>query len=952
MPASPVSILLVDNEPGNLELLQALLAGPGVDLVLASSGLQALVQASAREFALIVLDVHMPGLSGFEVAKQMRAQEQQQPGRCTPIMFVTGADPGSFALEEAYALGAVDYLVKPVNPTILRAKVAVFIELYRNKQALAAAESARQVRAGERKLQESRGLFSLLLESSVDGIFGIRADTSCMFFNPAGAAMLGYAPEELTGRKLHELLHYQRPDGSPYPLAECLINRAAQGSASFRVDEDVFWHKDGSPVPVAYSVSPLVVEGQPAGAIVTFSNITERKRAQAEREHLLKEVQASKDRLADVFRHAPAFMAVLRGPEYFYEMVNDRYVEMVGPRQLLGLAVRQAMPELAGQGFYELLDQVFATGEQFVGMDMPIALQRRARQPIEMRYVDFVYTALRDATGAVSGVLVHGVDQTERKHAEAALRASEERYRMLFESMAQGFCVVQLLQGEPGSTGENAPIDFRVLEANAMVQKHTGLLEPVGKTLCELAPDAQSDWTQRLAQVALTGQSVYFEDFSQALNRWLEVFAHRVGKPESRTVALLLSDITARKKAEQELQQLASSLALSNQRKTEFLATLAHELRNPLAPITAGLGLVRMQTDPARAGQTHDQGQGQSQAVGKTLDMLERQLGHMVRLIDDLLDVARISGGKLELKKALVDLHTIVSVAIETSQPHLHEQRHALLVHMPGETEEALLLDADPTRIAQVLANLLNNAAKYTPAGGRIELSVRREGQSALVSVADNGIGLARESLEAIFELFSQADLSANRAHGGLGIGLSLVRQLVEMHGGTVSASSPGLGRGSAFTVRLPLATGLAPSGEPVQARTPEPSAAPPRQLRILVVDDHMDAAQALAGMLALKGHVTEVAYSGPRALEVAALFKPEVAFIDIGMPAMDGHETARALRQIAELEALRLIALTGWGTRADRDRAVQAGFDHHLTKPASLQAIDALLANIARMLP
>ncbi len=792
---SPVSILLVDNEPDNLEILEGYLAGPGIEIVLVSDGQQALAQVKIKDFAVIVLDLHMPGMSGFEVAQRVRANA---PENCTPIIFVTGSNSRTFPIEQAYALGAVDYLVKPVNPVILSAKVDVFVELYRS---------------------------------------------------------------------------------------------------------------------------------------------AERKHSEIKREHLLKEVQAANDRLGDVFKHAPAFMAVLRGPDHVYEMVNDLYIDHVGNRAQAGLTVRQALPELAGQGFYELLDQVFATGEPFVGVGRPIVLQRQPNHPLETRYVDFVYTALRDAHANVSGVLVHGIDQTERRHVEAALRASEERYRMLFESMDQAFCIVQMQQG---NVKENVSVNFRILEANAMVHKHTGLSEPVGKTLCELAPDTQTQWIERLTQVVLTGQSAHFEDSSTVLNRYLEVFAHRVGNPASQTVALLFSDITARKKSEKELRQLAASLAESDRRKTEFLATLAHELRNPLAPITAGLGIVRMQTDQAHADQT---------VMSQTLDMLERQVGHMVNLIDDLLDIARISGSKLELKKRLVTLKDIIDVAIETSQPHIVQGRHELLVRMPDEGDEKLMVDADPTRIAQVVANLLNNAAKYTPAGGRIELSVRRDGQDAVISVVDNGIGLAPGDLQAIFELFSQANLNANRAHGGLGIGLSLVRQLVEMHGGVVNASSPGLLQGSTFTVMLPLASHMTLPA-PVYKAPDIPSPLPKKELRILVVDDHVDAAKSLATLLAFKGHVTEVAYSGLSAVDMATRFRPDVAFLDIGMPGMDGYETAQAVRKIAGLEKVLLIALTGWGTKADRARSAKAGFDHHLTKPAALDAIDALLAKITLALP
>ncbi|MDB5940363.1 MAG: domain S-box protein [Polaromonas sp.] len=786
--ANPVNLLLVDNEPDSLELLQEFLAAPGVDLTLSSSGLQALRNIETFDFAVIVLDLHMPGLSGFELAQRIRNCERS---KSTPIIFVTGADPRAFPIEQAYALGAVDYLIKPVNPTILRAKVAVFIELYRNMV-----------------------------------------------------------------RKHHEI----------------------------------------------------------------------------EREHLLKEVQAANAQLADVFKQAPAFMAVLWGPAHVFEMINDRYLALVGDRNQIGLPVRQALPELAGQGFFELLDAVFVTGEPFVGVDMPIALQRRPDRPVEVRSVDFVYTALRDADGAVSGVLIHGVDQTERNQAEAALRTSEARYRMLFESMDQGFCIVQMI----GSGTDSALTDFRILELNAMAHKHTGLDGSVGATIRELVPNVESRWIERFAAILLSGQSVHFEDFSKSLNRWLDVFAYPVGNPGRRTIALLFSDVTARKESEKALQQHAFSLAEADRRKTVFLATLAHELRNPLAPITAGLAMVRMQGDPARASQT--------------LDMVGRQVGQMVILVDDLLDIARIGGGKLELKKELVELQSIVSVAIETSQPHLQEKHHALQVQI---SNEPLVLEADRTRITQVIANLLNNAAKYTPCRGRIELSVHRENakndknDEVVISVADNGIGLAQDSLDTIFEMFSQGDLSANRTHGGLGIGLSLVRQLVQMHGGAVNATSSGLGKGSTFTVRLPLSSVMA---LPALVQKPMGGIAPAstKQLRILVIDDHGDAAKSLATVLALKGHGTEVAHSGLSALQIAAEFRPDVAFVDIGMPGMDGYETARAMRKIAGLEAIILIALTGWGTKADRARSATAGFDHHLTKPAALEAVDALLAKIA----
>lgn len=498
----------------------------------------------------------------------------------------------------------------------------------------------------------------------------------------------------------------------------------------------------------------------------------------------------------------------------------------------------------------------------------------------------------------------------------------------------KAFCIVEMLHDE-----SSAPfIDFQILQVNSLFYKHTGLARPVCKTIRELVPDVQSDWIERFATVARTGQSVRFESFSTSLNRWFDIFACPLGKPGSGKVALLLSDITVRKKSQIDLHQLAADRAEADRQKNVFLATLAHELRNPLAPIRAGLGILRMDGLPP--------------GTAQTLDMLDRQVSQMVNLIDDLLDIARISSGKLDLKRKLVALQGLVSTAIETSQPHIQAGQHGLTVHLP---DEPLVLDADPTRIAQVLANLLNNAARYTPTGGRIELAVRRDGQQVLIVVTDDGIGLSQDTFETIFDRFSQIKHGTGQAQGGLGIGLSLVRHLIEMHGGTIVARSAGLGQGSTFTIKLPLSSASAKfNASRAVAQTPpvELPQSGEKLLRILVVDDHVDAAEALAAVLRLKGHTTQVAHSGFKAVELATQFKPEVAFLDIGMPGMDGHDTARALHKIADIEKIVLVALTGWGTKADRARSADAGFDHHLTKPAELRVVDALLEKIGSSIP
>jgi PAS domain S-box-containing protein len=783
--------------------------------------------------------------------------------------------------------------------------------------------------------------------------------------------------------------------------------------------------------------------------LASSRDISEQVAAEQERERLMRELRAANQLMKDVFRQAPAFMCVFTGREHVFELVNERYLQLVGGRTSVGLPLRVALPEIAGQCFIELLDGVYRTGEPVFGTNVPVMLQRRPGGALEQRFVDQVYMPLRDPDGRVTGILVHGIDVTDRKLAEIELyesrerfqkivsqaatgvvqmdpegritlvnqkycemvqrpesallgasvldvtapdsvpvtvdavrllaageasvtvdkeylrpdgsrmpatssvnalrgpdgefqglvaivvdttesrraaeqlRASEERYRTLFESVDQGFCIFEMIFDE-----QERPVDYRFLEMNQMFEAHTGLHDAVGKTAKEMIPNLDGYWFDTYGRVALTGEPVRFENEAPAMGRWFDVYATRLGGAGSRRVALLFSDITARKQSEETLLKLAKDLAEADQRKTEFLATLAHELRNPLAPIRSGLAVMRLKGDNAAS-------------VARVREMMERQVSHMVHLIDDLLDVARISGGKLELKKEAADLRSVLSSAVETSLPLIESGRHALSVELP---EHAVPAEVDVTRIAQVVANLLNNAAKYTPPGGRIGLRLRVEGEQALIAVSDNGIGIPQEALSTVFEMFSQVGHHLERSQGGLGIGLSLVRRLVDLHGGTVAADSGGPGTGSVFTVRLPLASGR----EGVRV---EPAPPAPEQraglARILVVDDNVDAATTLSMILEACGYPTRMAHVGMAALEAAQEFRPQLAFLDIGMPVMDGYDTARSIRRLRGLENMRLVALTGWGAESDRRKSDEAGFDHHLTKPVELEVVQDLLAKL-----
>jgi PAS domain S-box-containing protein len=389
-----------------------------------------------------------------------------------------------------------------------------------------------------------------------------------------------------------------------------------------------------------------------------------------------------------------------------------------------------------------------------------------------------------------------------------------------------------------------------------------------------------------------------------------------------RGYAKIMRDITDRKRAETEL-------AEANRRKDEFLAMLAHELRNPLAPIINGLKLLRLEEAITLDG-------------NQAIDIMERQATQLTRLVDDLLDVSRITTGKVNLHKERVELRTVINYAVETVRPLVDSRKHELSVTIPG---ESIWLDADPIRLQQVVANLLNNAAKYTEPGGHIWLKAEREGSEVIIHVKDTGIGIMADMLPRIFLSFVQADRSLDRSQGGLGIGLTLAMALVEMHGGKIKVNSPGVGQGTEFVVRLPVVAEVTPLQPEAVHNERELKQA--RTLRMLVVDDNPDTVQSLAMLLRLYGHDVMSADTGPLALEAALANEPEVALLDIGLPGIDGFEVARRIR--AQTAKPVLIAMTGYGQPEDRKKSKEAGFDYHLTKPVDPTRLQELLARIGQ---
>jgi signal transduction histidine kinase/ActR/RegA family two-component response regulator len=542
-------------------------------------------------------------------------------------------------------------------------------------------------------------------------------------------------------------------------------------------------------------------------------------------------------------------------------------------------------------------------------------------RPLGILPVDGVHTSLGIVLYGVTCALIIGLGEMMRR-TRAAHRRLEERFLRSQEAAIQGYGLLKTLRDRDG---EITDFEFEYIN-------------PLGATICGSTPERVSGdrvtavmpgacaagLFDALREVAQTGAPVDTELAATGEPRasWLR---YMIVKVEDE-LAMSFSDITQTKRLALELSQRAADLQRADAIKSVFLATLSHELRNPLAPIRNGLAILKTRI-PDHLGDIHA--------------MMERQMRLATRLIDDLLDASRIDRGKLELHRQSVAIEEFVNAAIEIARPNIESKSHELLVRCAPRT---LHVDGDPVRLAQVVANLLNNAAKFTPAGGCIQIWMRAKPQHAIILVRDSGMGIARADLGRIFEMFVQLDSSRTEAAAGLGLGLALARSLILLHGGEISVRSAGLGKGSEFRIRLPLAG--APVARPEESNIP-PASHEPR--RVLVVDDNVDAASSLRTLLECRGHSVVTCFDGFTAFESATRSPPDVAFIDLNMPHPDGAELARMIRLEAWGDGVKLIALTGMGQPADVERSRAAGFDEHLTKPADPEDLFRTVATLRR---
>lgn len=626
------------------------------------------------------------------------------------------------------------------------------------------------------------------------------------------------------------------------------------------------------------------------------------------------------DRFVQLFDHSPTFLALLRGPDHVFRRVNASYRTLIGHRSVVGRTVAEALPEAVEQGFLALLDEVFRSGRPYSATGTRYGCQVAPGAPVEERFIDFAYQPILESDGAVAGILVQGVDVTSRALTERALRHDRARLDYATRLSGVGFWYCDLpfdrLEWDERVKDHfffapDDPISIDDFYARIHVDDRASTRDAIDASIRDRTP---YDVVYRTVHPT-TGET-----------KWIRALGGTDYAADGTPTRFdgVTVDVSAQKRDQQRLARLNHQLREQDRRKDEFIATLSHELRNPLAPIRAAAAVIAA---PRVA----------PEQVARAQGIIERQVSHMALLLDDLLDIARITQGKLHLRKERLALADVVDAAVEAVRPALDRKSQTLTVKLP---DDAVELDADRLRLAQVLSNLLTNASKYSDPGRHVRLAATVRHDTLALSVTDDGVGIPPGEIATIFEMFSQIDGIASRADGGLGIGLALVKGLTELHGGTVEARSEGLGHGSEFIVRLPLAAGVT-AASAVSARRTGPQA----RRRILIADDNRDAADSLSMLLELQGHEVRVAHRGHAAISLALSFRPDAAVLDIGMPDLSGYEVAEGLRRLPWGSDLQLIALTGWGQESDRRQALEAGFDHHLIKPVDPQQLASLLA-------
>ncbi|MGG6267250.1 hybrid sensor histidine kinase/response regulator [Leptolyngbya sp. AN03gr2] len=886
-----------------------------------------------------------------------------------------------------------------------------------------------------------------VLESISDAFFSLDRDWHFTYVNTQATRVLNRSKEKLIGKTIWEVF----PEASETAFGQ-EYRRAIAEQVTVHIES--FY----PPLNAWFAVRAYPIE---SGLAVYFQDVTQQKTEQAAFQEQQQTSQRRRAEIEAIYTTAPVGLC-FNDTELRYVRINQQLAEINGAsvEQHIGRTVRELLPELADQ-IEPLYQQVIDSGEPLVNLEVT---GTNPAQPGVMRTWLSSYYPLKDEVDRILGVNVVVQEITELKAQEAerqqaaeALKRSEERYRSLFNSIDEGFAVIEILFDNTGKG-----VDYRFLEINQQFEQQTGLKDAIGKTVRELVPGIESFWVETYSTVALTGQPVRFENVAEEMNRWFDVYAFRFEKPEKNKVAILFRDVTDRKRTEEELRQknailnvinestptpifvkdregriiyanpatltvfgkpesevigfsdpeifpcesnravaendqrimetgqteiveespdgirtflgakvpyrneagevigligIASDITervqfererdrilqqeqaaresaeKANRIKDEFLAVLSHELRTPLNPI---LGWIRLlQTGRLDAARTTE-----------ALSTIERNAKLQVQLIDDLLDISRIIRGKLSLNREPTNVATVISAATETMRLAAEAKQIKLTLEFD---RQDYFVSGDAGRLQQVFWNLLSNAVKFTPEQGQVTIHLSQVKQQVQVQVIDTGKGISPEFLPYLFEYFRQEDGSITRKFGGLGLGLAIARQIVELHGGTITVESPGENQGATFTVRLPLMQAIPPDSQPASSTTTIPSDSPLNGIRALVVDDDPDTRDFLSFLLQTNGAIVTVVESALQAIRAIEQSPPDILLSDIGMPEMDGYALIRAIRT-SKHHSIPAIALTAYAGESDRQQALKAGFQQHIAKPIDPDATLSIVLELVNL--
>jgi PAS domain S-box-containing protein len=805
----------------------------------------------------------------------------------------------------------------------LKTAESIRIARQRAQRELLAAKEALERKTEE--LQQQREWFEVTLSSIGDAVITTDVRGTVTYLNPVAELMTGWSSAQARGEPLERvfrIINESTRQTVDNPIGKVLQTGKIVGLANHTALID----KTGRMIPIEDSAAPIRdAQGKIAGVVLVFHDVSDRRRVEDA-------LRASEERLRATFNQAAIGIVVVDSNGRFLE-ANPKFCDILGysSDELQQLTLTQAIhPDDLSRS--QAQTRILLAGE------IPHCSfeNRYIRKSGAALWGRTTLALLREAGGEADRTIGIVEDITDRKNTEQALRTSRAQAHEIRSNLA---AIVE--------SSDDAIIS-KTLEGVITTWNHGAerifgytAEEIIGKPVTLLIPPDQIDEEPAILQKLRRGERIdHYETVRVRKDGTLLDVSLTVSpvKDHNETIigaSKIARDITQRKRMEAILREeiairerAEAALREADRRKDEFLALLAHELRNPLAPIRYALA------GNKKAGSTAEQRK-------RAEEVIERQVTHMSRLLDDLLDISRITRGTLELKKSLTELTLAVGTAIETARPVLDAKRHTLSLDLP---KAAMRLEADPDRLAQAFSNLLINAAKYTDPGGHIQLKAAQEGQEVIVRIRDDGIGISADMMPRLFTLFAQAQTALGRAEGGLGIGLSLVRGVVTLHGGSVEARSDGPGTGSEFIVRLPVGTALA---EVPDIGTTAENLLPGSGLKILVVDDNRDAADSCASLLELSGHHVQTAYTGRYALELAETFRPHALLLDIGLPDFSGYELATKIRESPWGRGVVLIAVTGWGQDEDRRRALEAGCDHHLTKPIASETVESLLQSL-----